>query len=126
MPSPDDYSLKTSPHPAGLRVEVRGPSSYDNTLAYWRAIVTEVQSRRPDGLLLVDYLRGEPLAAADWQSLVGLMRGSGLESVRIAHVKPLGLQQVEHCQIFATEAGFDAQVFSDEAQADLWLRHGER
>jgi hypothetical protein len=53
------------------------------------------------------------------------MRGLGLETVRIAHVKPHGLQLIEHCEIYANEAGFDSRVFTDESQADLWLRYGE-
>ena len=35
-------------------------------------------------------------------------------------------EQVEYCEIYALEAGIDAQVFEDERQADLWLRHPER
>jgi hypothetical protein len=50
--------------------------------------------------------------------------GSCLEGIRIAHVKPLGLEQVEHCELFATQAGFEARVFSDERVAGLWLHYG--
>jgi len=44
--------------------------------------------------------------------------------VRIAHVKPQGLQRVEYCELFAREAGLTARVFTEESVADLWLRHG--
>ena len=33
---------------------------------------------------------------------------------------------VEKLKIKAREAGLDARVFTDENEADLWLRHGER
>lgn len=110
---------------AQLHVEVVGESTLDNTLAYWRAIVEEVQRRPASSILLVDQLRGAPLGEGEWLSLVEQMKGHGLERVRIAHVKPQGLQQIEYCEIFARDAGFDARVFDDEHAADLWLRYGE-
>ena len=126
MTHPDTYTLRISPHPAGIRVEVSGESTYDNTVAYWRVIIAEVQARHPKGVLLIDELLGKPLTAQQWHSLVAMLIGNGLESTPIAHVKPRGLQLVEHCEIYAQEAGFDARVFEDESVADLWLRHGER
>ena len=54
-----------------------------------------------------------------------LDRNPRLEQVRIAHVRPGGLQQLEHCEIFAVELGFQARVFVDERVAELWLRYGE-
>ena len=126
MTHPDTYTLRISPHPAGIRVEVSGESTYDNTVAYWRVIIAEVQARHPKSVLLIDELRGKSLSAEQWQSLVAAILGHGLESTPIAHVKPHGLQLVEHCEIYAQEAGFDARVFDDESVADLWLRHGER
>lgn len=112
--------------PNGLRVEASGPSTFENTVAYWRAIVSEVRLRQPRTILLIDHTSGDPLSAADWQSLVAKLKGSGLEDVRLAHVKPGGLEQLEYCELYALEAGFTARVFYDEAQADLWLRYGER
>ena len=85
----------------------------------------EVERVRPRALLLVDELRGEPLTSRQWHALVAEMRGSALEGVRIAHVKPFGLSEVEHCEIFAVELGFQARVFVDERAAELWLRYGE-
>ena len=125
MTHTDTYTLRISPHPAGIRVEVSGESTYDNTVAYWRVIIAEVQARHPKSVLLIDELRGKSLSAEQWQSLVAAILGHGLESTPIAHVKPHGLQLVEHCEIYAQEAGFDARVFDDESVADLWLRHGE-
>jgi|LSQX01.1.fsa_nt_gb hypothetical protein len=107
-----------------LRVYVRGPASMEATVAYWRAIAEESRRDRPDYVLLVDELRGPALGAAEWQSLVGTLLGSGLESVRIAHVKPHGLDQVEHCELSARQAGFEARVFVNERLARLWLLFG--
>ncbi len=126
MTQADTYSMHVTSHPAGIRVEVHGEATYENTVAYWRAIIAEVQARHPKGLLLIDKMRGAPLSAEQWKSLVAAMQDQGLESTLIAHVKPHGLQLIEHCEIYAREAGFEARVFADEAQADLWLRHGER
>ena len=108
-----------------LRAEVVGESTLENTLAYWQAIVSEVRRHRPRCLLLVDELRGLPLGEAQWQRLVQVMRGSGLEGVRIAHVKPQGLQKLEYCELYAREAGFDAHVFDEELAAKFWLRYGD-
>lgn len=124
MQPDDSLIIQTSQHRAGLRVEVSGPGSYANTLAYWTAIANAVRERAPRGLLLIDQTSGEPLTAEEWKTLVDSMTGSGLEHVRIAHVKPRGLQHIEYCELFAREAGFSARVFTEESVADLWLRHG--
>jgi len=116
-------SIKFSARTDGVRVDLAGTSSFDNTVAYWLAIVDHIQAKPPKSLLLVDRLRGEPLSADQWKQLVESLRNLGLERVRIAHVKPDGLEQIEYCQLYALEAGFSARVFEDEAQADLWLRH---
>jgi arginine exporter protein ArgO len=69
---------------------------------------------------------GDPLPEQDWQQLVEAMKGTCLDQLRIAHVKPLGLQSVEYCELFALEAGMHARVFSSEDEAIMWLRHGLR
>jgi hypothetical protein len=122
----ENYTIIVTPHPAGIRVEVTGEATYANTVAYWHTIITEIRARQPKAVLLIDKMRGTPLSAEQWHALVEILRGQGLESTSVAHVKPFGLQLVEHCEIFAREAGLDARVFEDESRADLWLRHGER
>ena len=123
-PTPD-IAIAFSPHPAGLRAHVTGVGTMQNTLAYWQAIVARLQAHPARGLLVVDEMHGPPVDAGQWETLVATMKGQGLEGVRIAHAKPLGLQAVEHCEIFAREVGLQARVFADEATADLWLRYGE-
>lgn len=117
-------TIRTELQRIGLRVEVSGSGTYANTLAYWRAIVEAVNEHQPRALLLVDRTTGPALEAAEWKSLVEAMSGSGLERLRIAHVKPSGLQQIEYCELYAREAGFTARVFTDESEAAIWLRYG--
>ena len=69
-------------------------------------------------------MHGDALPEQDWQKLVEAMKGTGLDQPRIAHVKPLGLQSVEYCELFALEAGLRARVFSSEDEAITWLRYG--
>ncbi len=104
---------------------VRGNGSYDNTVAYWRAIAQEVRQRKPQSLVLVDETIGPPLSAEEWFALVQNMAGAGLEKVRIAHVKPHGLERIEYCEIYAREAGIAARVFVSEEEAERWLRYSE-
>lgn len=122
----DQPSITMSREARTLRVAVRGVASLDATIAYWRAIVQEAARDRPDYLLLIDELRGPALGEVEWQQLVDMLVGKGLEAVRIAHVKPNGLDAVEYCELSARQRGFEARVFTDERAAALWLRYGER
>jgi hypothetical protein len=125
---PDDSGNTVSFRPTrtGVRVKATGPGSYAAAVECWRAIAVQVRERQSLTVLLIDETHGQPLRADEWQSLVDGMRGIGLEAVRIAHVRPFGLQGVEYCEIFAREAGFDARVFDNEATAELWLRYGSQ
>jgi hypothetical protein len=123
-PGNEGFAMQIEPHRAGWRVHVTGGISLANTIAYWTRILDRVRAD-PRPVLLIDEMHGHPLDAGDWKELVAAMEGTGLEAVRIAHVKPRGLDSVEYCEIYAREAGFDARVFTDENTAALWLRHGE-
>src|SRR5690606_27960949 len=122
----DRYRLEIAQHGSGLRAHVGGEAGLGVTLDYWRAIARAARESGADSLLLVDELAGEPLDEADWLTLVARMHGEGLEELRIAHVKPLGLQKVEFCEIFARDAGIEAKVFESETMADIWLQYGGR
>jgi hypothetical protein len=122
--TPASFDIVFSAHPAGLKARVRGEGSLGNTLAYWQAIVAELAARPAPALLLIDEMHGDPLPEQDWQQLVEAMKGKGLDQLRIAHVKPFGLQSVEYCELFALEAGLRARVFSSEDEAITWLRYG--
>jgi hypothetical protein len=118
------FDIVFSAHPVGLKARVQGEGSQENTVAYWRAIVAELEARPAPALLLIDEMHGDPLSEQNWQQLVESMKGTGLDRLRIAHVKPHGLQSVEYCELFALEAGMRARVFPDEEEAVMWLRHG--
>ncbi len=118
------FDIVFSAHPVGLKAWVRGDGTLRNTLAYWQAIVAELAARPAPALLLVDEMQGDPLPEQGWKQLVDAMKDSDLKRLRIAHVKPLGLQSVEFCELFALEAGLRARVFSNEDEAINWLRYG--
>ncbi len=103
---------------------VTGERTLANTVAYWERILGEIAVQRPAWLFVCDLLTGDELAIAEWRNLVHAMMGRGLEGLRIAHVKPSGMDHLEYCEIFAREAGIDARAFSDAGVADRWLRYG--
>lgn len=119
------YTLTFAPNDGGLRAHVVGETSLAATIAYWREIAHEARRVGAKALLLIDEMRGEVLGESDWLQLVTALRGEGLEKLRIAHVKPAGLQAVEYCEIFARDAGIEAHVFENETLASVWLRYGE-
>jgi hypothetical protein len=124
MHTDDGYALDLRRQGDGLRATVFGERNLDNTVAYWESIVAEVAAHRPKWLFVCDRLRGEELAIEEWRSLVDRMKNKGLQGIRIAHVKPSGMDHLEYCEIFAREAGIDARAFSDSGIADRWLRYG--
>lgn len=108
-----------------LWARVAGEGTLANTLSYWQLVLDEITRERPaGGLFLVDELEGPPLAEGQWRELVAAMRGRGLEGLRIAHVKPRGLERLEYCEMYAREAGLDARAFDHERTAEIWLRYG--
>lgn len=123
--SPPPFLIRFSRQQSLLRVQVTGAGTLPNTVAYWKAIVAEVSRDRPHAILLIDELQGDPLSEGDWKLLVEQLAGHGLEPIRIAHVKPMGLQKIEYCELYAREAGFHSRVFDEERTAELWLRYGE-
>lgn len=105
-----------------LYAHVTGMATLDNTLHYWRRIAEAIEQQPASQLLLVDELVGGPLTAEDWTTLVADV-GSRLGNLRIAHVKPRGLETVEYCVLSAMERGLSARVFEDEHRASVWLRY---
>ena len=120
----DNLGLNFTRDGDGLRATVTGPRTLANTIAYWIAILDEVHAQRPLWLFVCDRLQGHELSVAEWYELVAKMQGRGLEGMRIAHVKPSGMDHLEYCEIFAREAGIDARAFSDPGIAERWLRYG--
>ncbi|MGN6314118.1 MAG: hypothetical protein ACTHMO_10245 [Rhodanobacteraceae bacterium] len=110
-----------------LYAAVKGEhDSPEITLAYWRELAAECGRRGTARLLICDDLRGEPASPQDFLHLASVLRGSGLESVRIAFHEPVSsnVRLVEHGEIAFREAGFTLRVFGSEQEAELWLRYG--
>ncbi|WP_202839621.1 hypothetical protein [Luteimonas saliphila] len=121
----DDVHMELRREAGGrLHAHVTGTTTLPNTLAYWRAIADAVAAQPARQLLLVDELGGPPLSADEWRTLVAEV-GPRLGRLRIAHVKPRGLDTVEYCVLSALDAGLQAQVFVDAQSASLWLSYGE-
>jgi hypothetical protein len=119
------FQIEIRPIADGLRVRVRGEETYQNTLACWREIARAAQADQARRILLVDELRGTPLTEAQWLQLVLSMADEGIAHLRIAHAKPLGMHDVEYCEVFARDAGIDARVFASEDAANAWLAESE-
>jgi len=119
-----DYKLKLTRDGDGLWATVTGTRNPANTVAYWEAILADVLRQRPRWLYVDDRLKGPEIAIGEWFALVDAMKGRGLEGLRIAHVKPAGVNHLEYCEIFAREAGLEARAFSDPGIAERWLRYG--
>ena len=122
------FSIEFQSEGGRLRAHVVGVNgTLETTLAYWLAIAAEVRARTPSMLLVVDDMTGEPPPPEQLQQFVSAMAGLGFEGLRIAYVEADGDQipLVEVAEIFAREQGFNARVFGNEADAAVWLRHGE-
>ena len=127
VPPQVPFTLEYAERPGYLFVRVTGVNgSLETTVAYWLAIAAEVRARRPAQVMIKDEMLGEPPPPGEIQQFIAAMAGQGFEGVRVAYVEADGDQvpQVEHGEIYAREQGFDARVFGNELQADLWLRYG--
>ena len=110
-----------------LYVRVAGVNgTLETTVAYWQAIAAEVRRRKPAALMVKDDMLGEPPPPQELMQFVQAMAGLGFEGVRVAYVEADGahVPQVEHGEIYARESGYDARVFGNEHDAELWLRYG--
>ena len=122
------YRIEFESRAGYLRAHVTGVNgSLATTVSYWREIAATVRRLRPQRLLVVDDMLGEPPPPEDMLRFVQAMDGQGYKGVRIAYVEADGSQlaQVELGEIYARDQGYDARVFLDESVASLWLRYGE-
>lgn len=120
-----DFRIALRREAGELQVHVSGPNTRENTFGYWRAICDAVEQHRVERLLLVDELEGPSIDAADWRALVAEI-GPRLGRMRVAHIKPRGVDTVEHCVLSAIGSGLEAQVFADAHLGALWLRYGQQ
>ena len=111
-----------------LRAHVTGVNgTLETTLAYWNELAKEVRRLPPRALLVVDDMEGDPPPPEQIAQFVQAMAGLGFEGVRGADVEAHAHQiaKVEHGEILAREAGFDARVFGNERAARVWLDYGQ-
>ncbi|HEY1140836.1 MAG TPA: hypothetical protein VGE88_11590 [Lysobacter sp.] len=114
--------VEIAPHAPGLRVRVHGAETLENAVSYWHAILLAVHETGATAVLLVDELHGGPLSEAQWLELVVRTDPEQMRRLKIAHVKPRGLQEVEYCELYARAHEIDARVFVDVVAAEKWLR----
>ena len=122
------FEVQFSSFRDGLRAYVTGHNgSLECTLAYWRAIASEVRLKRPGKLLVVDVMDGGVPPPEHLLDFVQQMDEDDFRGMRIAYVedKPESIPKVELAGIFAHEHGFLVQIFASEDAAMTWLRYGD-
>lgn len=123
---PDDIRLVFEDRPGYLCARVSGPRDSEQiSLAYWSAIVAEIDRRNAPRLMVVENL-GDYEGPRDLASMLDALIAMGLDRIQIAfvvgRVDLLGLMQ--HGEILAMERGANARVFDNPTIAERWLRHG--
>ena len=99
----------------------------ETSVGLWLAIAEEARRLNLETMLVVGEMRGEPMSTADLQAFFPRIAGHGLERIRIAYVEARSLKfpPIEKGEILGRESGFNVRVFTHEANALMWLRHGE-
>ena len=124
LDEPQSLWIDAVRHPLGLRVHVRGARTCENTVAYWRAILRRLRLTGAQNVLLVDELDGDGLSESEWLGVMMQIAGMGPERIRIAHVKPTGMDDIACYERFVRDVGYEAKVFDREEDAERWLREG--
>ncbi|HRO63976.1 hypothetical protein [Thermomonas sp.] len=124
-----EYRLEFSYDAPRLTVRLIGnlAASLAASSAYWLRIGAEAKARGARQLLVLDELPSEVLAEADLPKLFEVIQHSGLRELQIAYVEGRADQmpQIEAVEMMGRERGYRVRVFSDAAEASLWLRYGE-
>lgn len=112
-----------------LRVQITGEGGHaDAALRRWRYNLGLAREMGLRQLLVVLQFSGAMMTEAGFRHVVAGVADLDLEDFRVAVVQTRHerLRQDELSTMIAIESGISAGVFSDEATALLWLRHGER
>ncbi len=110
-----------------LRAQVEGPhDSYSISIAYWRVIANERLQTGARCILVIENL-ADSTSSDVTLSMADALLELGFEGCRVAFVDSgtVNVSAQEHIAIMARERGIVAAVFSQEAEALNWLRHGE-
>ena len=113
-----------------LRADVQGTGISLRIVAdYWRDVAEECHRRKARRLLVIENLVGPSTDREEvMPELMAEFGRLGLEAVRIAFVKfdTRDLALAELAGLLVRDLGWTARVFTNEAEAQLWLRHGPR
>lgn len=125
---PVTMTLDRSEHGV-LRVHIRGEGGHaDAALRRWRYNFEQVRQAGLHKLLVILDFHGPTMTEAGFRTVIDGVADLELSDLRIAIVQ-MRLErqrQDELSAMIALESGISAAVFSDEAPALLWLRHGAR
>jgi hypothetical protein len=112
-----------------LRVYITGEGGHaDAALRRWRYNISLAREQGLRQLLVVLQFSGAMMTEASFRHVIAGLSDLDLADFRVAVVQTRHerLRQDELSTMIAIESGISAAVFSDEATALLWLRHGER
>ena len=126
---PTGYRLETTFEPPLLRAMVIGgeDTGLPVTLDYWLRIADEVRANGATQLLVLDAMQGEVMSDAELARFIDLIEGRGLAGARIAYVEGRldQIPRIEFVELLALERGYNIRMFGNDADALVWLRHGE-
>ena len=124
---PPDISIQFQDRPGYLHCLVTGPrDSREISIAYWTEIARECERRKARKLLVVEKL-GEFEGERNISGTLDAIFALGLDKLQVAFVvgRVELMGYVEHGEILARERGATGgRVFSSEAMAERWLKHG--
>lgn len=124
---PPDISIRFQDRPGYLHCLVTGPrDSREISIAYWTDIAHESERRKARKLLVVEKL-GEFEGERNISGTLDAIFALGLDKLQVAFVpgRVELMGYVEHGEILARERGATGgRVFSSEAMAERWLKHG--
>ncbi|MFT4178515.1 MAG: hypothetical protein QM612_03505 [Thermomonas sp.] len=124
------YRLEFEYEAPRLRVRIIGgeDTGHRVSVEYWLRIAEEVRARGAQQLLALDAMQGEAMGPEELQRFFDAISGHGLEQVRLAYVEGRldQMSRIEYAELLARERGYDIRMFSNEAEAEVWLRYGMR
>ncbi len=124
----DAYRLELDFRAPLLTVRVFGnaDSSLPITREYWLQIAAKVRALAAGKLLVLDAKDSPVMSDADLVIFFDELAGKGLEGVQTAYVEGRvdQMSRIQQAELMALERGYQFRVFSDAADALLWLRYG--
>ncbi|MFC5568789.1 STAS/SEC14 domain-containing protein [Lysobacter yangpyeongensis] len=123
----DDYALRLEERGDMLQVQVSGDIDAQRVrIAYWQEIASEGRTRGIRKLLVTDRRKGHPATPAELAELAGLFQHEARHFDRVAVIEPTPefVPAIEYAEIFGQGMGINVRIFSDQREAERWLRYG--